>query len=275
MMLVQELSRRTTVADLSDINPLTPALVRVQFRRVPDQPRGGPVAWWLDDEPPPLSPADSRRPVIAVSDRPLLVDAARASGLPARIVPVGEVEPESAPVPPFVRERIRRVRGLGPGLVVHDTDNRWWYDGREIDRESSSSALAVAAVAGVSGPEELVRSMAWGCPTIAPGHVLAATGAEPGVDALAAGGVPLSQQLQEVAADVRLSAALSRAGRARYEAAHSLVRCVDEVLAALRLVTSWVPSAMQTRLHELDSRRGQDQRARFADMVSAVTDGGL
>lgn len=271
MMLVQELSRRVTVVDLADASPTSPSFVRVEWSRPPEAVNRQPTVWWLDQPLVPMARGDRRRPVLALSVDPAVVAATQEQGIPTRLVPAGEVEPESAPVAPFVRERLRRARDLGEGLVLHDLDNRWWYDGREIDKSASSSALAVAAAAHVSSPENLVRAMAWGCPTAAPQRILDATGAVPGRDAVAVSAGNAMLQLRRLADDQRLTARLSTAGRLRYEEAHSLVRCVDAVLTALRLPTRWWPSALELRLHELDARRGHAQLARADEMVGAIT----
>ncbi len=273
MALALEIGRRMVVADLGDCLPTDPAIVRAEWSRPPDHDRPGPQVWWLDrpDQVPEAGAAVS--PVLVVSGRADVVRAATASGLAARIVPETEGEPESAPVAPFVRERLRQARGLGAGLLVQDRPARWRWDGRvDVPAARVSTALAAAAAACVASPEGLVRGLAWGCPMVAPLAVIEAAGAEPGRHVLEAKGTDPVQQLTELAAEVRLSARLSREGRARYETAHSVVRAADDVLAALGVATHWIPSSLQRRLEELDARRGDAQRHRAADMVGGIVD---
>jgi hypothetical protein len=87
------------------------------------------------------------------------------------------------------------------------------------------------------------------------------------------GGEP-EEQLRRLAADASRTAALSRAARVRYEAAHSVSACADDVMAALGLTALWYPSHLQLRLDELDSRRGSIQRHRVDEMVSSIVYGG-
>jgi hypothetical protein len=189
-------------------------------------------------------------------------------------VPHAEVEPESTPVPPFVRERVRRARDLGEGLLVEDEGSWTWNGTVAVERTLVPTALAAAAAAYVVSPEAVVRAMAWGCPLVAPAATLTATGATPGVDSVEDDGTDPVAQLRSLAGNGHRTAALSRAGRARYEAGHSVVACADAVMAALGLTALWYPSHLELRLDELDSRRGAGQRHRFDEMVSAIVHGG-
>lgn len=273
MALALEIGRRMDVADLGDCLPTDPALIRAEWTKPPEHLRPGPQVWWLDRPEQVPGAGAAVRPVLVVSGRGDVVRAATAYGLAARFVPDTEAEPESAPVAPFVRARLRQTRGLGAGLLVQERAARWRWDGRVVVPTARvSTALAAAAAAWVSAPEALVRGLAWGCPIIAPLAVIEASGAEPGRHVLPSKGSDPLTQLAELAADPRLNARLSREGRARYEAAHSMVRAADDVLAALGVATHWRPSTLQRRLEELDARRGDAQRHRVADMVGAIVD---
>jgi hypothetical protein len=273
--LVQEIGRRIPVVDAGDTRSVDPVLVRVEWDRLPDHPTNRTQAWWVDSPIPALDVGSRRRPVLVLSSQRHTVDAALARSLPARIVPHIEVEPESAPVAPFVRERVRRARGLGEGLLVEDRTGRWtWNSEVEVEGDLISTTLAAAAAAYLSSPGTVVRAMSWGCPLVAPAEILNATGATPGVDSLADDGSDPVRQLRRLADDAPLSAALSRAARARYEAAHSVSACGDDVMRSLGLTALWYPSHLQLRLDEMDSRRGATQRHRFDEMVSPIVHGG-
>ena len=275
MTLVQEIGRRIAVVDAGDTRPADPVLVRVEWDRAPQRRAGGPEAWWLDAGPPALDVSPSRRPVLVLSSQYQVLEAASAQGIPARIVPDVEVEPESAPVAPFVRDRVRRARGLGEGLLVEDRAGRWtWNDELDVPGDLISTTLAAAAAAYLSSPGAVVRAMSWGCPLVAPAPTLDATGATAGVDSVADDGSDPVEQLRRLAGDAPLAAALSRAARARYEAAHSVSACADDVVRALGLTALWYPSHLQLRLDEMDSRRGATQRHRFDEMVSPIVHGG-
>lgn len=272
MTLVQELGRRVATVDLGDARLDDAVLVRVEWDRVPEV-SDRLVAWWLDDVVPDVAPFDSRFPAIALSTDPEVLDRARARGLPTRRLTTTEVEPESAPLAPFVRERIRRARELGPGWLVQDDSGIWsWNDQVVLDEDSVSTALAVCAATRVTDERSLVRAMAWGAPAIAPRTVLHHVGAAEGDVALADDGTDPLHQLDKITADPLLAARLSRRGRERYEAANSLVSCVDDVVRALRLTTRWRPSLLQIELNTLDARRGEAQRRRFDEMVASIVD---
>lgn len=282
MSLMQVLGRRVHVVDIGDLRPAGPheglgvdaVLVRGEWHRVPEKPTRGRVVWWMDQVPPEISPSDQRWPQLVLSADPAVVDACRAQGLRSRISPLAEEEPESAPVPPFVRERVRRARGLGAGLLVHDAHNRWtWNEDIPVDKDSVSTALAAAAAAYLSGEEFIVRALSWGCPVVAPQELIDRVGAVAGQQVLPDDGTDPVTQLRRLVEDPRLTAALSREGRARYETAHSLMACADDVLRALGLAPRWPPSALELRLDELDARRGGVQRRRFDEMVSPIVTG--
>lgn len=275
LTLVQELGRRIAVVDLGDARPTDAALLRLEWNRAPE--RGGTrrEAWWLDAEGPALDVAPSRHPALVLSPHHDVLAAAFARGIPARIVPHAEVEPESSPVAPFVRERVRHARELGEGLVVEDPAGGWtWNETVEVDPDLIPTVLAAASAAYLSSPQAVVRAMAWGCPLVAPAETLAATGATAEVDSLSDDGRDPVEQLRSLAADASLTARLSRAARARYEAAHSVSACADDVMSSLGLTAIWYPSHLQLRLDELDSRRGAIQRHRFDEMVSSIVHGG-
>ena len=136
------------------------------------------------------------------------------------------------------------------------------------------TALAAAGAAYLSSPQAVVRAMAWGCPLVAPVATLEVTGATAGIDSVADEGGDALNQLRRLIGDRPRSAALSLAARARYEAAHSVSACADDVMSALGLTAQWYPSHLELRLDEMDSRRGATQRHRFDEMVSSIVHGG-
>jgi hypothetical protein len=275
MTLVQEIGRRIAVVDVGDAHPADPVLVRVEWDRLPDHRTRRAGVWWLDSVTPALDVSPHGRPVLVLSSQPSVLNAAVARDIAARIVPTIEVEPESAPVAPFVRERVRRARGLGEGLLVEDRTVRWTWNGNvDVEVDLISTTLAAAAAAYLTSPSAVVRAMSWGCPLVAPAEILNATGATPGVNAVADEGSDPVEQLRRLAGDAPLSAALSRAARERYEAAHSVSACADDVMRALGLTALWFPTHLQLRLEEMDSRRGATQRHRFDEMVSPIVHGG-
>ncbi len=273
MSLAREISRRVFVADLGDCPPSDPALIRAEWDRPPDVRWLGPQVWWVDrtDQIPEISA--TQRPVMFLSDSSAIALAASRTGVQVRLVPGADAEPESCPVPPFVRERLRQYRGLGEGLLVEDDDHVWLWNGRTVvDGAHTATGLAAAAAAYVRSPQALVRAMAWGCPVIATESAIAATGAQAPLNVLASTAADPLEQLRDLAADPRLSARLSREGRRRYESSHSIGPAADAVLSALGVAARWHPSSLLHRLNELDARRGESQRARVADMVSAIVD---
>jgi hypothetical protein len=231
-------------------------------------------AWWLDADGVALDGPAARRAALVLSSRRDVVDAALVRGIAARVVPPAEVEPESAPVAPFVRERIRRARDMGDGLLVEDAGRWTWNGSVDVPDGLVPTALAAAGAAYLSSPHAVVRAMAWGCPLVAPVATLEVTGATAGVDSVADEGGDALEQLHRLVGDRPRTAALSLAARARYEAAHSVSACADDVMSALGLTALWYPSHLELRLDEMDSRRGATQRHRFDEMVSSIVHGG-
>ena len=271
MSLIQELGRRVAVVDAGDAASTDPILVRVEWgeppaRRGPARRRGGSTI---------------RRRVCSVGGSPTSCSRptqtsssfARKEALHVRLVPGSEVEPESTPVPPFVRDRIRRSRDLGDGIVVQDALGRLSWDGAEVVPEVVTTALAAASAAYLVRPETLVRALAWGCPVVAPAWVVRETGADAEAVVAVDDGRDPAEQCADLARDLARSARLSRQGRLRYERAHSISACADEVMAALGVTRRWAPSEMETQLDLLDSRRGVAQGARFGEMVAGIVDG--
>lgn len=271
MSLIQELGRRVAVIDAGDAASTDPILVRVEWGEPPARRGPRKEAWWVDEASTRLF--GGRIPDIVLSADADVLEFARKEALHVRLVPGSEVEPESTPVPPFVRDRIRRSRDLGDGIVVQDALGRLSWDGAEVVPEVVTTALAAASAAYLVRPETLVRALAWGCPVVAPAWVVRETGADAEAVVAVDDGRDPAEQCADLARDLARSARLSRQGRLRYERAHSISACADEVMAALGVTRRWAPSEMETQLDLLDSRRGVAQGARFGEMVAGIVDG--
>jgi hypothetical protein len=171
---------------------------------------GVPIALWAQAED--IGSEAFRLATVVVSDDPTVVAAAGARGLRA---PTGRPIGHRRPMSPFVRERLRRERGLPVNAVLQGLEDGWLF-GRPaamlpIEADLVETAMAAAAAVIVTEPDWLLRSLAWGAPTI--------------TDAATAAAV------EAVAADEVLVAETSSA---RVQAAVGLT---DDPVAAARL--SW------------------------------------
>lgn len=231
-------------------------------------------------------------PWVAVAHSTDRVRAARAAGaalvlaLPgspaaavARPLPDGAGAPGSRPVSPFVRGRLRALRGLPAAVGVGAGDGSWSWDGVDGPVEAAGelhvpSHPAAVAPAVVATGAALPVALAWGAPTVTDAESAARAGAVPGRDVVVAGAgreLPAARRL--AARDVRC-AALSFAGRRAYEAQLDPNRLVLDVLAALGL---HVPSPRRpySRLEHAVEELGAPARSPVRERVYRRASGSL
>ena len=143
-------------------------------------PPGVAVAFWA--EPEDVGSEAFRAATVVVSDNPAVVEAAGARGLTA---PTGRYVGNRRPVPPFVRERLRRERGVPSDALLERHEGDGWSYGRPgamkpLPNDLVETAMGVVAAVIVTEPGWLLRSMAWGAPTVTNAAAAAAVGAVAG-----------------------------------------------------------------------------------------------
>jgi hypothetical protein len=192
--------------------------------------QGVPVALWTRSIGEATSPMGVRAAAI-VSDEQAIVEAAGVRGV---LAPPGSPARDRHPVPPFVRERVRRARGLPDVATLEQADRGWLWTGRaeplEEDLVPTAMACASAVVAGV--PEAALEALAWGAPCVLDPATADAIGATSGTHALVgADGAERTRLAACLATDAERAARLSRAGRrlveTRHDAGWHAVRLVE------------------------------------------------
>ncbi|MDQ1631255.1 MAG: hypothetical protein QOC80_1227 [Frankiaceae bacterium] len=195
-------------------------------------------------------------PWSVVSRDPSVLEQAGARG---RLLPDGVVPAGVAYVPPFVRERLRRARGLPEHAVL--TADRRWTAGPEVDRpvpgDLLDTALACASLVVADDLPTAERALAWGAPTLCSPTVAEALGLVGTPEAV----VATNEDPAVLVGDVRRLARLSWRGRRWWEARH------DATLVAAQLALEMLPStpgAARLRLAELGTPTDAEVRSRLS-----------
>jgi len=161
---------------------------------------------------------------------------ASAAGEKGCFVPSDDLAVADArPVPPFVRARLRKARGL-PADAVVSIDDRvgvFQWCGQPCGRDSIDTALALAAVVDVRG-SDVVRALAWGAPCVVDTETARTFRLTDGVDALVAD--EPRDAIRRVLDDGHLAARLGRAAREHYEAQFDPARVAAIVARRLDLL---------------------------------------
>jgi hypothetical protein len=204
---------------------------------------GAPVAVVVDDA--------SRLPPVVHERATVLVtrDAATADALAdARTLLVGRDRIRASahrPLTPFLRSRWRRRLGLADPMVVRvGTADHWPERADDV-----VPALAVAGAAAVVGPR-LVTALALGTPVVTTEAEAARVGATAGVHLAVATPSAMSATATTLAADWPRAAAIGWGGRVLVETRLDLDASAREIVDALGIGPTGLPSAP---LAELDA----------------------
>jgi hypothetical protein len=198
-------------------------------------PDGLPVAVWVDHEDELSSPSVAERAEAVLATRTELLDGVGRRGM---LIPTGDPVPGAAYVSPFVRQRLRRARGLPPHPVLGQVGVIWSWPGRGAPLSDFlvPTALACAAAACVESAGALVAAMAFGTPTVTDEATAGAVGAVPGQQVLIADTAVDRRLLAEsVARDPATASRLSWAGRQHYERRYDMLRTATVLVARLLL----------------------------------------
>jgi hypothetical protein len=202
----------------------------------------------------------------------VLGDADLAASVPAAVfLSTGAMRAtEVLPVPPFVRQSLRRAHGLPDRMVV----SVGRPGSRPLDPGATDTALRVASVVDVTGPDAL-RAMAVGAPVVTDEATAALLGASHDVHVLVAGSATSQRVADDLAADPVRCARLGRAGRQLVEERHDADRVARLLAQRLGLVTpSASPVAAGLRLGERLAELGTPARhpveMQLADLLSGL-----
>ena len=150
-------------------------------------------------------------------------------------------------MPPFVRQGLRRARGLPDRLVID-------FRSTGLDADLWPTALKVCS-ACVAAEDLLLTALAWGAPTATTAESAASVGARDGIEVAVAPYGELLRAAEAVADDPAHAAALSRGGRRLAEARYSASGAATSVADRLGLMPSGPDEtyahleAALTRLH--------------------------
>jgi len=198
-----------------------------------------------------------------------------AAGVRGVWLPAGALPSGVRQVPPWVRARVRRARGLPeqPLLVLRGGVPYWQADGdpgAEVAGPLLATALAAAAAAALTGPTLPVLALAWGTPLVTDAQTGAALGADDGREVLVVDGDEHARAAaaRQLAGDPQRAAALSWAGRLLAERRHDLAG------TAAALARVLLPASPARRGHlaldALDTPAGARVRARHDDALAAL-----
>lgn len=234
-------------------------------------PRGLPMALWTRSSEEAASDVGDRAAAI-VSDDLEIVEAAGSRGV---LATPGTHARGRRPMSPFVRQRLRRARGLPEVAVLEQTDGGWRWCGLEgpLEKGLVVTAMASAAAVATSEPETLLGSLAWAAPSVAEPGCARQVGAVAGVHVLVGETVRGRLELcKRLSSSHELSSRLSWAGRRLVERRH------DADWAAMRLaeLLALGPSPRESALGYVGLQLGQlgtPTDAKIASRLAQATAG--
>lgn len=238
-------------------------------------PPGAPFALWL-------TPGADPSPVLAATARVLLtpdMSAVAAGSGPSRLEAVpARVDYRAVAVAPFVRRRIRTVRGLAADGVAAYEDGTWCWGGPDhrVADELVDTLCGLAAAVVATTPATAVRALAWGAPLVTDPATAGSIAATADHDCLVSshrGG--RAAAAREMASDDRTAARLGWRGRLLFESRHDLVAVADRVLDRLGLPPPAVAGDLGAALAALGTPMDALVRDRVARATSSLTTTGV
>lgn len=195
-------------------------------------------------------------------------EAVAAAGEKGCLVPAGDTAvPDARPMPPFVRARLRKARGLPTDAVVSidEGDAPFEWCGLPCGRELIDTALAVAAAVDVRGGD-VVRALAWGAPCVVDRTTARTYALSDDVDALVAD--EPRDAVTRILLDDDLAARLSRAAREHYESRFDASRVAAAIARRLDLLPVGAP-----RLPALIAELGGPSEGRTSVRIRELVEG--
>lgn len=272
---VEVLARRARVRAPVD-RPPRPAARLATSPRAADLPRaladrGVPVAVIAAD------PADRDHPHVRAAAVRVVVGTGAAPTPPTGAPRTVAVAPDALdaaahpPVPPFVRQRIRKAHGLPERLLV-----RIGYPGAApIPERLLPTALACAAAAAVRGPA-VALALALGTPVVTDAPTADRLGARDGVHLLVRPDDSVEAALAGLAADPELAAACSGHARSLARGRLDLDRVAVTLLAACGIPEPRPPrqplAGLESALAALDTPPAAAPRTRALAAAGSLCD---
>jgi hypothetical protein len=209
-------------------------------------PAGCPLALWAQSAEEATSEVAGQASAI-VSDDPSVVAAAGDRGV---LAPSGSHAHGRRPVSPFVRERLRRARGLPEVAVLEQADDGWRWPGLpdRLADDLVETAMACASAVAVRDPAPLLAALAWGAPCVSAPVAAGQVGAVADAHLLVSEDAGERREVAGcLALDPGLAARLGWAGRRLVETRHDAARAATRLAELLALRPS-PPEAATARL---------------------------
>ena len=230
-----------------------------------EAPQEIPLAVWVGS-PAQLLLGSAPRAAVVLSRDSSVLAAAAERGL---FVPVTRAAAGARFLSPFVRRRVRMARSL-PSDVVLDSESGhllWPDRPAPLHDHEIDTALACASSAVVLGATSVLRSLAWGTPTVTDGETASAVGAVPDVHVLVGATADIRRRLaRRLAEDEVAAVTLGWTGRLLVEQRHDVDRAA--LVLAQRLGLARGPAHVQALLAELGTPPGARIQARLADALA-------
>jgi hypothetical protein len=235
-------------------------------------PEGRPMALWARS----LEEAGSEvaaRAAAIVADEPAVVDAAGARGV---LAPASDHVRGRRPVSPFVRERLRRARGLPEVAVLEQADDGWrWPDLPDpLADDLIETAMACASAVAVREPAPLLAALAWGAPCVSAPDAAAQVGAVEGTHVLVGQEAGERRELAaRLSLEPELASRLGWAGRRLVETRHDAVRAAMRLAELLGLRPSppeGATASARLQLGLLGASNDAKIARRFAEATAGV-----
>ncbi len=227
-----------------------------------------PVALWATTAEEADSPIEQRAAAI-VSDDLQIVDRAGTRGVLAAVERHAE---HRQMMPPFVRERLRRARGLPAVCLLEQASDglRWAGRPEPLGPDIVATAIACASAVAVRDWRLLLEALAWGAPCVTDAASAERVGAIPGTHVLVAEREPDHRTLAtSLATDQELAARLSWAGRQLVERRHDAGRAAIRLVELLGLREHQATGAM-FELSRLGTPSSSTIRSTFGDAIRSM-----
>jgi hypothetical protein len=250
-----------------------PAAVLATVDSAGRAPQGRPLAVWAQSIEEAGSAVAARAAAI-VSDDPSVVAAAGDRGV---LAPSGSHAHGRRPVSPFVRERLRRARGLPEVALLEQADDGWrWPELPDpLPDDLIETAMACASAVVVGEPGWLLAALAWGAPCVSDPDAAERVGAVAETHLLV-GRAPTERRrlAGRLAADPGLASRLGWAGRRLVERHHDAARSAMRLAELLGLRPSppeIATASARLQLVLLGTPGDAKIAGRFAEASAALT----
>jgi hypothetical protein len=249
-----------------------PAAVLVTAAAVSFAPKDVPLALWTRSAEgvEEVTSAVGGRAAAIVSDEQAIVEAAGDRGV---LAPAGDHAHGRRPMSPFVRERLRRARGLPEVAVLEQSGDGWRWPGLPdpLGDDLVGTAMACASAVVALEPARLLEALAWGAPCVSDRDAAREAGARPEAHLLVGASAPRRSELaSRLSAEPAMASRLSWAGRRLVEQRHDPARAAMRLAGLLALRPSLPEGALASARRQL-SLLGTPDDASIASRFTEAT----